>query len=293
MEEMMKKKLFVQLQFCTLLLVCTLLPDFGSMLSSAFGLGGLSIVVIVSRIIGLVGAGMALYSLYTSSANEGQHFPSPYLYSLGGGLVLTLISLIPDIPVWLDYVALIALLVGMYLGKSSLSISWKTLSTQGAYLILLASLLHLYSDIDSKISTNVAALVGFIIYLVGLGKLSRSLDDKGKSGVTKLKIAVIIGIIAALFGLLPLVGGIIAAIFRLIAFIFEFLGYTNLKNSETLNEQGRSGASTLRVSMILMVLAVLLGLIPLMGSTIAGVLTLIALWFVFKGWRNILFGLEN
>lgn len=293
MEEMMKKKQFVQLQFCTLLLVCTLLPDFGSMLSSLFGLGGLSFVVIISRTIGLIGAGMALYSLYSSASSVGQSLPSPYLYSLGGGLVLTLITLIPGIPSWLDYIALIALLVGMYLGKSSLSISWKTLSTQGAYLILLASLLHLYSNIDSKISTNVAALVGFVIYLVGLGKLSRSLDDNGKSGVTKLKIAVIIGIIAVLFGLLPVIGLIIAPIFRLIAFIFEFLGYTNLKNSATLNEQGRSGAGTLRVSMILLVLAVIFGLIPFLGSTVAGVLTLIALWFVFKGWKNILFGLES
>lgn len=290
MEETIKKKQFVQLQFCTLLLVCTLLPDFGSAISSMFGLGGLSFTVIVCRIIGIIGVGMALYSFYD---NMKSNLPPLFLYSVGGGLILTLITLIPEISLWLDYVALVVLLVGIYISKNSLNVEWKTESTQGVYLILLASLLNLYSNIDGKISTNLAALIGLVIYIVGLGKFARSLDVKGMAGVTKLKIAVWIGISAAIIGIIPLLGTIIAALLRFVAFIFEFLGYTNLKKSETLNEQGRGGAGTLRISMIFMVIAVIIGIIPLVGSSIAGVLTVIALWFVFKGWNNILFGLEK
>lgn len=290
MEETIKKKQFVQLQFCTLLLICTLLPDFGSVVSSMFGLDSLSFTVIACRIIGIIGVGMALYSFYN---NMKQNLPPLFLYSVVGGLILTLITLIPKTPVWLDYVALVVLLVSLYLSKNSLNIEWKTLSTQGVYLILLASLLNLYSNIDGKIMTNLAALVGLVIYIVGLGKFGRSLDTKGMAGVTKLKIAVWIGIVAAIIGIIPLLGTIVAAILRFIAFIFEFLGYTNLKKSETLNEQGRNGAGTLRISMIFMVIAVIIGIIPLVGNTIAGVLTIIALWFVFKGWNNILFGLEK
>lgn len=290
MNETIKKKQFVQLQFCTLLLVCTLLPDFGSAMSALFGLSGLSFTVIICRIIGLLGVSLALYSFYE---NMKQDLTPLFLGSVGGGVVLTVITLIPDTPIWLDYVALVLLLVGLYLSKNSLNVEWKTLSTQGVYLILLASLLNLYSNIDGKIMTNLAALVGLVIYIVGLGKFGRSLDEKGMAGVSKLKIAVWIGIVAAIIGIIPLLGTIIAAILRFIAFIFEFLGYTNLKKSETLNEQGRKGASTLRISMIFMVIAVILGLIPLVGSAIAGVLTIIALWFVFKGWNNILFGLEK
>ncbi|MCH5311881.1 MAG: hypothetical protein J1E57_08005 [Prevotella sp.] len=290
MEETFKKKQFVQLQFCTLLLVCTLLPDFGSVLSSLFGLGGLSFTVVICRIIGIIGLGMALYAFYNSLK---QNFPPQCLYSVAGGLILTIITLIPGTPVWLDYVALVVLLVSLYLSKNSLNVEWKTLSTQGAYLILLASLLNLYSNIDGKIMTNIAALVGLVIYIIGLGKLGRSLDSNGLAGVLKLKIAVWIGIVAAIIGLIPLLGTIIAAILKFIAFILEFLGYTNLKKSETLNEQGRKGAGTLRMSMIFMVIAVILGIIPFVGSSIAGVITIIALWFVFKGWNNILFGLEK
>ena len=290
MNETIKKKQFVQLQFCTLLLVCTLLPDFGSAMSALFGLSGLSFTVIICRIIGLLGVSLALYSFYE---NMKQDLTPLFLGSVGGGVVLTVITLIPDTPIWLDYIALVLLLVGLYLSKNSLNVEWKTLSTQGVYLILLASLLNLYSNIDGKIMTNLAALVGLVIYIVGLGKFGRSLDEKGMAGVSKLKIAVWIGIVAAIIGIIPLLGTIIAAILRFIAFIFEFLGYTNLKKSETLNEQGRKGAGTLRISMIFMVIAVILGLIPLVGSAIAGVLTIIALWFVFKGWNNILFGLEK
>ena len=290
MKETMKKKQFVQLQFCTLLLVCTLLPDFGSVVSSFLGMDGLSYTVIICRVIGLIGASIAAYSLYD---NMKQNLPAQFLYSVGGGLAVTAITLIPGIPFWLDYIALAVLLVSLCLSKNSLNVEWNTLSTQGVYLILLASLLNLYSNIDGKIMTYLASLVGLVIYIVGLGKFGRSLDAKGMAGVSKLKIAVWIGIVAAIIGIIPLLGTIIAAILRFIAFIIEFLGYTNLKKSEVLNEQGRRGAGTLRVSMIFMVIAVIIGLIPLVGSTIAGVLTIIALWFVFKGWNNILFGLEG
>lgn len=290
MDELTKKKQFLQLQFSLVLLVCSLLPDFGNMITAAIGLGGLSIPVIIARVVGLVFGGWALYNFYQAT---GGKLPMPFLCSVGVGLVLTLISLIPGTPIWLDYIALVALLFGIWVGKSSVGVKWKTIGSQGAYLILIACLLHCYYSVDAKISTSIAALIGLVLYLIGLGKFSQSLDADGQAGASKLKIAVWLGIVGAVFSLIPLLGAIVAGIFGIIAFIFEFLGYTNLMKSDPLHQQGRDGAKTLRLSMIIMIIAAVFGIIPLAGSIIAGILTLVALWFIYKGWTIILFGLEE
>lgn len=290
MDELTKKKQFLQLQFSLVLLVCSLLPDFGNMITAAIGLGGLSIPVIIARVIGIVFGGLALYNFYQAT---GGKLPMPFLCSVGIGLVLTLITLIPGTATWLDYIALIALIVGIWLSKDSVGVEWKTLSSAGAYLILIACLLNCYYTVDSKIMTTIAALVGLVLYLVGLSKFSKSLDAEGQAGASKLKIAVWLGIVAAIIGIIPFLGAIIAAILGIIAFIFEFLGYSNLMKSDPLHEEGRDGAKTLRLSMIIMIIAAIFSIIPFAGSIIAGILTLVALWFVYKGWTKVLFGLEQ
>lgn len=289
MNELTKKKQFLQLQFSVLLLVCSLLPDFGNMLSAALGLGGLSYAVIIARVIGLIFGGWALYNFYQAT---GGKLPTVFLGGDGGGLVLTLITLIPGMPTWLDYIALVALLFGLWVSKTSLGVEWKTLSSQGAYLILLACLLNCYHAVDPKISTSIASLVGLIMYLIGLGKLKQSLDADGMTGASRLKIAVWLGIVAAIIGLIPLLGTIVAGIIGIVAFIFEFLGYTSLMKSDPLHQQGRDGAKTLRWSMIIMMIATFIGFFPLTGIVV-GLIALIALVFIYKGWTKILFGLEE
>ena len=58
MDEKVRKQKFLQLQFCMLLLVCTLLPDLGSLL----GLPDFSVSVFCSQLVGVIGAGWALYA---------------------------------------------------------------------------------------------------------------------------------------------------------------------------------------------------------------------------------------
>lgn len=300
MENKTKKMQFLQLQFCTLLVICTLLPDFssmfGEMVMGAFGGGGASslftgpdIVVVICKLIGLIGAGMAAYAFYQQMKDS---LSPVFMGALGVGLALAILTLIPGIPSWLDYIALIALLVAFFMAKKNLGISWHTFGGQGAYMVLLAVLLHVYYGIDDKVMAGIAALIGLVVYLVGLGKLGQSMDAEGAKGVSKLKIAVWIGIVAVIFGWLPLVGGIFAGILGIIAFIIEFLGYSNLRTSDVIQAEGRDGASKLRLSMIIMVVAALIGLFPLTGL-VESVLSLVALWFVFKGWTMIFAGLEN
>lgn len=285
MEERLEKQNFLQLQFCLLLVACTLLPDFNSL----FGVLDFDISVFITKIIGIIGGSTALYYFYKK--NQPQ-IPITYISFAGGGLLLSVLTLIPNIPTWLGYISLIALIIALFTSKNNLKIEWIRTGSQGAYLILIAILLHIYDSIGDTILTGIAALIGLIIYFIGLGKIKESLDINGIKGISKLKVSIILSIIAVIFGWIPLLGGIIAGILLIIAFIFEYLGYSNLKTSEPLGEEGQKGAAKLCTSMIIMLIASIVDIIPATGIVVS-ILSLIALWFVFKGWNMILLGMEN
>lgn len=284
MDERIKKQKFLQLQFCMLLLVCTLLPDLGSLL----GLPDFSVAVFCSQLVGVVGAAWALYGFYKG----GTSLPVPFLCLAGGGVAVALLSLIPDMPDWLDYIGLIALLIALFMSGGALGIHWKNAGSQGAYLVLMALLLHVYDSIGDSTMTGIAALIGLVLFFVGLGKLKTNLDEKGAKGVSRLKIAVILGIVAVVFGWIPLLGGIVAGILLMIGFIIEFLGYGAMMQSASLGSEGQAGAGKLRISMIVLLVAAFIDFFPLTGM-IVGLVSLVALWLVFKGWSMVLMGLEG
>ena len=140
--------------------------------------------------------------------------------------------------------------------------------------------------------TGIAALVGLIMYWIGLGKIRTSLDSVGEQGVSKLKIAVILGLVGVIIGWIPLIGGIIGGILAILAFVFEFMGYGLLKGSNAIGNEGQIGAGKLRTSMIILLAATVIGFIPGLGI-VEKILSIIAVWFVFQGWSLILSGMET
>ena len=284
MDEKTKKLKFLQLQFCMLMMACTLLPDFWSLL----GVPAFDVAAFCCQAVGVVGAGLALYAFYKG----GMQIPMPFLAIAGIGILCGLLSLIPGMPDWLDYIGLVAALIALVMSGNSLGIQWKSPSSQGAYLVLMAILLHLYDSIGDSTTTGIAALIGLILFFVGLGKLKSGLDEKGAQGVSRLNIAVILSIVAVIFGWIPLLGGIVAGILLIIAFIIEFLGYTLMMQSTALGTEGQAGAGKLRISMIILLVGSIIGFFPLTGMVV-GILALVALWFVFKGWSMILQGFES
>lgn len=285
MDEKMKRQKFLQLQFGMLLVVCTLLPDFGSLL----GIPDFDIAVFCSQLVGIILGGVALYSFYKVM---GTTLSMPFLILAGGGLLLALLSLVPNMPGWLDYISLAALLIALFMSKGCLNIRWKNWGSQGAYLILIAILLHVYDGIGDTTMTAVAALIGLILYFVGLGKLKVSLDADGAKGVSRLKVAVILSLVAVIFGWIPLLGGIVAGILLAIAFLVELMGYSAMKRSVSLGVAGQRGAGKLCISMIVLLVASIIDLFPLTGMVV-GLISLIALWLIFQGWSGVLEGMEN
>lgn len=285
-------KKFLQLQFCLLLLLLTVLPEFnlGSIISALIGFN-FDITAFCCKAIGLIGGGTAFYYFYKETQAKQQQLPTAFLATTVAGMILVLLSLIPGIPSWLDYIALIALLVAVYLCKNSVGIEWANRGTQGAYLILLAILLHVYNGIGDTFMTGVAAVIGLIMYWMGLGTIKPALDSAGEQGVSKLKIAVILGLAGVVIGWIPLIGGIVGGILAILAFIFEFMGYGALKGSSAIGDEGQNGAGKLRTSMIILLISAITGIIPGLGI-VEKILSLVALWFVFQGWSMILSGME-
>ena len=281
---------FLQLQFCMLLLLLTVLPEF-NLLSSLLGFN-FDIPKFACKVLGLIGGGMAFYYFYKDAQSKSQQLPTPFLVTAIGGMALILLSMIPGIPSWLEYIAIILLLAALYLCKESLGIEWSNRGSQGAYFILLAVLLHVYNSIGDTMMTGIAALVDLIMYWIGLGKIRTSLDSVGEQGVSKLKIAVILGLVGVIIGWIPLIGGIIGGILAILAFVFEFMGYGLLKGSNAIGNEGQIGAGKLRTSMIILLVATVIGFIPGLGI-VEKILSIIAVWFVFQGWSLILSGMET
>lgn len=281
---------FLQLQFCMLLLLLTVLPEF-NLLSSLLGFN-FDIPKFACKVLGLIGGGMAFYYFYKDAQSKSQQLPTPFLATAIGGMALILLSIIPGIPSWLEYIAIILLLAALYLCKESLGIEWSNRGSQGAYFILLSVLLHVYNSIGDTMMTGIAALVGLIMYWIGLGKIRTSLDSVGEQGVSKLKIAVILGLVGVIIGWIPLIGGIIGGILAILAFVFEFMGYGLLKGSNAIGNEGQIGAGKLRTSMIILLVATVIGFIPGLGI-VEKILSIIAVWFVFQGWSLILSGIET
>ena len=281
---------FLQLQFCMLLLLLTVLPEF-NLLSSLLGFN-FDIPKFACKVLGLIGGGMAFYYFYKDAQSKSQQLPTPFLVTAIRGMALNLLSMIPGIPSWLEYIAIILLLAALYLCKESLGIEWSNRGSQGAYFILLAVLLHVYNSIGDTMMTGIAALVGLIMYWIGLGKIRTSLDSVGEQGVSKLKIAVILGLVGVIIGWIPLIGGIIGGILAILAFVFEFMGYGLLKGSNAIGNEGQIGAGKLRTSMIILLVATVIGFIPGLGI-VEKILSIIAVWFVFQGWSLILSGMET
>lgn len=292
METKEKKQLFLQLQFCMLLLLLTVLPEFklSALLGSVFGGGfgsSFDFVLFACQVVGVVGGGLALLKLHKAEPLE-----IPFLAFSGGGMFVVLLSAIPSVPFWLAYIGLIALFIALIMAKGQLKVEWNSWGSPGAYFILLAILLRVFHGIHDTTMTGITALVGLVFYFIGLGKLKSALDDEGAKGISKLKIAIILGIVAIVFGWIPLLGSIVSGILFIIAFIIEYMGYGCFKKSATIGAGGQEGAGKLCTSMIILLVATIVGLIPGLGIA-ESLLSIVSLWFVFQGWQMILFGLED
>lgn len=152
--------------------------------------------------------------------------------------------------------------------------------------ILSGALLQMFGGIGSGWGASLTAIFGLILFFVGLSKLKKGLDNKGKSGVSMLIIAAIIGIIAFIFDIIPTMG-IIASILFIAGFVIEFIGFLTLRSSDDIGTSGEAGVVLLLIAMILGMIVGILGFVPLAGGIIGTILSIVGIILVFFGWLKI------
>lgn len=154
-------------------------------------------------------------------------------------------------------------------------------------LILIGNMLTTYNNIGSGWTSTVTAIIGFVLFFLGLGQLKPFLDDMGKRGIGLLVNAAMLGIAAMFIGLIPFLGGIFAGLLYMTAFIIQVIGLLKLKNSETFSAVGVMGVNNLLIAMALMIFGSLLSILPFAGEIINSIISLIALLLILSGWLKI------
>lgn len=286
--ERVKRNLFIQLQFSLLLAALTVLPVFDWVTAI---LGPLYVYpIMVCKAIAVLWGALALYRLY--DVKGSRKIPVSYVVLASLGLLLVCVSLF-GVPVWIEYLALVDLIIAISMTRSSLHIKWNTPGSQGAYLVLLAIVLHIYNMIASTPTTQVAALAGLVLYWIGLGKMKQSLDADGLVGVVKLRVAIVLSLAAIILAMLPMVGGILSGVLLIVSFVLCYLGYSSMRQSVALGAEGRGGAGNLCASMILLFIAAVLAVIPSLNPSFSAFVAIVSLWLVYLGWTRILDGMET
>jgi hypothetical protein len=158
--------------------------------------------------------------------------------------------------------------------------------------ILSGALLSMSASVGNTYAGSLAAILGFIIFLTGLGRLKPNLDSVGQAGVSLLSIAAIIGAASSLFDMIPIMG-MLSGIGFLVAFGLELFGLLRLRASSVISETGKGGVLMLIFSMGLAIVAALASLAPFIGGFIASFFALGAIVLIFLGWTKVQVGIQE
>ncbi len=181
------------------------------------------------------------------------------------------------------------------------------IDVQSVSYILAGALMQLGSSAVSGWAASLTSVFGFILFFMGLNGFKNTVDEVGKKAVQVILIAVFIGIGASVVDFIaavtkptpsvfeafaapakPTIFDTIASVVFIVAFVVKLIGFIMLKGSEMLGEKGKSGVTLLIVSMGLAVLtSVFIGLLPIGGGIVSGLLSIASLLLVVFGWLKI------
>lgn len=164
----------------------------------------------------------------------------------------------------------------------------------GLFAVILALSGSLGAALWIGVLTGIATILGYVLYLMGLGELQGILQGEDASAIGKVKLAAILLIIGAcvsvLFSIVPLfgtiVGGIISGILNLVGCILCVMAFAQLKKSTTFPATALSGVSKLYVAYLLNLIGYGLMLTVIL-AVVAPILNLVAFIMILIGWASI------
>ncbi len=164
----------------------------------------------------------------------------------------------------------------------------------GLFAVILALSGSLGAALWIGVLTGIATILGYVLYLMGLGELQGILQGEDASAIAKVKLAAILLIIGAcvsvLFSIVPLfgtiVGGIISGILNLVGCILCVMAFAQLKKSTTFPATALSGVSKLYVAYLLNLIGYGLMLTVIL-AVVAPILNLVAFIMILIGWAGV------
>lgn len=164
----------------------------------------------------------------------------------------------------------------------------------GLFAVILALSGSLGAALWIGVLTGIATILGYVLYLMGLGELQGILQGEDASAIAKVKLAAILLIIGAcvsvLFSIVPLfgtiVGSIISGILNLVGCILCVMAFAQLKKSTTFPATALSGVSKLYVAYLLNLIGYGLMLTVIL-AVVAPILNLVAFIMILIGWAGV------
>ena len=160
----------------------------------------------------------------------------------------------------------------------------------GLFAVILALSGSLGAALWIGVLTGIATILGYVLYLMGLGELQGILQGEDASAIGKVKLAAILLIIGAcvsvLFSIVPLLGTIVGSIISGILNIVGVMAFAQLKKSTTFPATALSGVSKLYVAYLLNLIGYGLMLTVIL-AVVAPILNLVAFIMILIGWAGV------
>lgn len=132
---------------------------------------------------------------------------------------------------------------------------------------------------------SILAVVAFVYYFLGIkGMKEAAVGTELAEGTANLYTGALLGVIGAVVGIIPLVG-LVGGIIEIVAWVYMLLGFGKIRKT-SLSEAAAKGAQQLWLMMLLTLIGAVIGLIPVLGTVIALILSIVALVYAFLGWKN-------
>ena len=135
---------------------------------------------------------------------------------------------------------------------------------------------------------GIAAILGYVLYVLGLGNFKNILSGEDAAAVSKIWLAALLAlagsVITVVTSFIPGIA-IIGTIAAIAAYVLNLLGFMALKNSSTFPTMAKAGANKLFLDYILYLAGSIAAFF--LPSFIAGIINLVALVMIILGWAAI------
>lgn len=141
---------------------------------------------------------------------------------------------------------------------------------------------------------SILVIVGYYLFFRSLTRFAR-LQPNQQDGehVSTVRTAYILLLVALIVDFVPMIGWLASFVLMVIAYVKMLSGYRGLKKSYTFPSEARQGAATLYSCTIWTLVGYVLGCIPLFGSIIEGIITLVVFFTILSAWGRIKDGAPN